>query len=349
VGIVVVNVRRRRGRSSMIGKIYRVLVVEDEADHCAMIADRLTGQGGERLEAVFAHSVAEACRILEGEEFDIVLLDHHLPDGHACDILEEMDHRLLTTPVIGLSTSADPQVALADFRGGATDFVQKSDAFEADHLRSRVFEVLLKHKRRMLASLLEQRRKGRGVVTSDEALMAAARIDPLMGILNRAALADVHADLHERARQSGRGYCLCVIDVDRFKTYNDRYGHAAGDEVLRSVALALQATLRQGDLLARYGGEEIVVLLEDVRDADAPGIAARLCACVAALNLPHETSEFGLITVSGGAAVFDPASGESGQGVFDRADRALYEAKSAGRNRAVLSPPFGPSTDRACA
>lgn len=316
---------------------YRVLVIEDEADHCDMIEECLGRGGRDTMSITFAHTVKEACRRLAEEKFSFVLLDHNLPDGHGSEVLERMEDRLLTTPIIGLSTSSDPEVAISDFRGGAIDFITKHEAFQGDALRRRVTEALARHKRRTTAATLESQRRLAGVAKSSEELVAAARTDKLMGILNRAAFDDIHNDFHANALATRTPYALCVIDLDWFKQYNDGYGHAAGDVVLRKVAGALRSAVRPSDIVARYGGEEIVALLNGA-DAASVGIpVGRMIDRVSSLGIPHRHSAHGRVTVSIGTAVFDPASDESAEQLFRRADEALYRAKAAGRNRAVAA------------
>jgi len=318
---------------------YRVLVIDDELDHCEMIEDCLNRTGRDTIAVTFAHTVQDACRVLEREKFSFILLDHNLPDGHGSDILERMEHRLLTTPVIGLSTSADPRVAIADFRGGAIEFITKHEAFKGDALRRRILTAMARHKRRFTALGIENRRRFAGVAKSDEELVAAARTDPLLGILNRAAFDDVHADSHRQAVANQTEYALCIADGDHFKRYNDGYGHAAGDVALRKVADALRKAMRPSDILARYGGEEIVALLAETDDEAVELSARRMTEQVASMNLPHEKNDgHGRVTVCVGAAVFRPSSNESTGDLFERADQALYKAKATGRNRAVVAP-----------
>ena len=319
---------------------YRVLVIDDEIEHCEMIEECLGRGSRDAMSVEFAHTVKEACRRIEQEKFSFILLDHSLPDGHGSDVLERMEDRLLTTPVIGLSTSSDPEVAISDFRGGAIEFITKHEAFKGDVLRQRVIGALSRHKRRTAAAMVESRRTLTGIAQADEELVAAARTDSLMGILNRAAFDDMHADLFSRAVATGVTYGLCIVDVDHFKLYNDTYGHAAGDDALRKVAEALRSAIRPNDIVARYGGEEIVALLDGADDRNIVIPASRMIERVAAMNLPHEhNSDHGRLTVSAGAAVLDPSSGETLTEFFERADQALYRAKAEGRNRQVIAPP----------
>jgi diguanylate cyclase (GGDEF)-like protein len=123
-----------------------------------------------------------------------------------------------------------------------------------------------------------------------------------------------------------------MIDLDHFKAYNDRYGHAAGDEVLRLVAQRIQAEIRPADRLYRYGGEEFLVLLRDTGLEEGETVATRIARGITTLGMPHLRNEpWGVVTVSAGVAAIDPSSPASGDCVGD-ADAALYRSKASGRN-----------------
>ncbi|MBV8260046.1 MAG: GGDEF domain-containing protein, partial [Paraburkholderia sp.] len=137
-----------------------------------------------------------------------------------------------------------------------------------------------------------------------------------------------------RARRSGGQLSLALIDVDRFKLYNDRYGHLAGDEALVAVARALGAHARRaGDCAARYGGEEFVLLLPDTGEAQALALAEKVRAAIEALALPHAGSPNGVLTVSVGVACTTQRAFGGWRALTDAADAALYTAKRSGRNR----------------
>lgn len=130
----------------------------------------------------------------------------------------------------------------------------------------------------------------------------------------------------ERCERSGRTLCVLVIDVDQFKDVNDRFGHATGDRLLARVFEVARDALRRSDVLARFGGDEFVALLSDTDVDTARQVAERLRALIAEIR-----SGDGLtVTVSIGLSEF--ASGDDFAALFERADRALYEAKRAGRN-----------------
>lgn len=174
---------------------------------------------------------------------------------------------------------------------------------------------------------------------ANERLSQHARIDPLTGLPNRRHFDEFLQHAWEQAVQRQHGLSLLVIDVDHFKAYNDRYGHQAGDECLRSVAQALADCLRRpSDLVARWGGEEFAVVLSNTEPTMALHIAERMLQAVADLDLPHEDSSCAaVVTVSIGVACANPSSApRDGLGLsqlIHDADVALYNAKASGRNR----------------
>ena len=164
-----------------------------------------------------------------------------------------------------------------------------------------------------------------------EALRRAVACDHLTGLANRRALFDACELELQRWRRAPRPLSLVLIDADHFKRINDTFGHAVGDAVLRHLAAGLSATFRAIDLVARLGGEEFVVMLPGCDEAAATTVARRLCDSIAAHALAVEgvTVHY---TVSVGVATMD-ADVESVEALIERADRAMYAAKAAGRNR----------------
>jgi diguanylate cyclase len=154
-------------------------------------------------------------------------------------------------------------------------------------------------------------------------LEGLARTDPLTGVPNRRVWEEELPRELDRARRMGTGLCLAMIDLDDFKSYNDRFGHQAGDQVLKEAAGAWRAEVRSTDLLARYGGEEFVLLLPACALDDAVRIVERLRTVTP------------LVTCSVGLACWDFQ--EAGAELVARADQALYAAKAGGRNRYVLA------------
>ncbi|MFN2528913.1 MAG: GGDEF domain-containing protein [Candidatus Baltobacteraceae bacterium] len=158
-------------------------------------------------------------------------------------------------------------------------------------------------------------------------------LDPLTGIRNRRGLDETFQYAVDTARRQGVPFGVLVIDIDHFKLYNDRYGHAAGDGVLRRVAEILSASLmRSTDSLARYGGEEFIVLLPGADDTTAARIAEHLRAQVQSLCIPHAGSPSSHLTVTIGSTGGLVQRGMTTEMLFNFADAALYNAKAHGRN-----------------
>ena len=167
--------------------------------------------------------------------------------------------------------------------------------------------------------------------------MELAVIDGLTGLNNRRYLDNHLKVLFNRAAVRGRPLSLCITDIDRFKQVNDTYGHDAGDEVLREFAARLRSTVRGADLACRYGGEEFVVVMPDTTAEMAASVAERLRTIIE--NRPFVLKSSGQeinITASLGLAI-NTASVETPEQLLKQADKALYEAKSAGRNRVVVA------------
>ena len=167
-----------------------------------------------------------------------------------------------------------------------------------------------------------------------------AVIDPLTGLYNRRFALPRLAAIADAARASGAGFAAMVVDLDRFKAVNDRWGHGAGDAVLVAVARRLSDSLRAGDLLARVGGEEFLVVLPDADLATARTIAERLCAVVQERPIALPGAGSLTVTVSIGLAISNRGEApqiEAAVEVVDRADRALLVAKAGGRNQVTIS------------
>jgi diguanylate cyclase (GGDEF)-like protein len=160
------------------------------------------------------------------------------------------------------------------------------------------------------------------------------RVDGLTGLSNRRSLDDRLMSEWHRSRRSGKPLAILFVDIDRFKNFNDTYGHQAGDDALTAVAQAIaHSTRRPGDMAARFGGEEFVVVLPETDSDGAALIAAAIHSAVSALAIEHTESEHGLITVSIGVASTDEESVMDALALIKAADRAVYRAKASGRNQ----------------
>ncbi|WP_080394539.1 sensor domain-containing diguanylate cyclase [Pseudomonas syringae] len=206
-----------------------------------------------------------------------------------------------------------------------TTFINKrkdGSLFYAEHSISPLRDLLGKITHYVSISPDVTTRMGR-----EQQLLEFAHSDPLTGLDNRRAAEHTLERLINAARISNRPFSLIICDIDHFKRVNDRYGHPAGDSVLKSVAAILKHQVRLFDVAARWGGEEFLVLVADSSLNQAAELADRLRKGVASLDL----TETGSITMSLGVA--ELGSGETAASLIQRADKALYQAKRLGRNR----------------
>jgi two-component system, cell cycle response regulator len=290
----------------------KVLLVEDDEAVRSMVSQALLLEGHEVVAFDSAEAALEAT--LAGTP-DVVLLDVMLPGMSGLEMLDRMrgDDRLCHVPVI-LISALDGETVVEGLKGGAQDYVRKP--FAIDELLARV------------AGTLTTKRARDGLDERVSDLEHLALTDELTGLDNRRA-AERHLErLTAQAARTGRPLSALLLDVDRFKAVNDTYGHHVGDEILAALAQELTGASRAADVIARWGGEEFVVLLPDTDLERAQLVAERLRATVAAMEPP--VPEFaGEVTVSIGVA----ATTDSPRRLLVDADAALYRAKTDGRNR----------------
>ena len=214
------------------------------------------------------------------------------------------------------------------------DLPTTGEAGEVDALTT-VFNNMvrrLRAGRQQLSSLTDTLR------AKAEELEQLSVTDGLTGLVNHRALMQRLGEEATRSKRNARPFCVIMADVDFFKKYNDEFGHPAGDDVLRQVAQILKDATRTVDCVARYGGEEFAALLPETGAEGAMEVAERMRARVA--STPFANRE---VTVSVGVAEF-PSDADTGQKVISVADKALYEAKRAGRNRVVRAKPSARKT-----
>lgn len=173
---------------------------------------------------------------------------------------------------------------------------------------------------------------------AESELAMLARTDGLTGLNNRRTLGEILEREWRRARRTRSVFSLLFVDLDRFKSYNDTYGHQAGDDALTAVAKCIGENIRRtADSAARYGGEEFVVVLPDTSREGALSVAEKIRLAISGLAIEHAGSEYGRVTASIGAAAWTPEQDGEVTAVIRAADEALYNAKASGRNRVALA------------
>jgi diguanylate cyclase (GGDEF)-like protein len=182
---------------------------------------------------------------------------------------------------------------------------------------------------------LQLREAKQALEARNESLVALALHDGLTGLANRRQFDAVLSAEFNRAMRGGTSLALVMIDVDYFKPYNDIYGHPGGDDCLRRISSAVSGVRqRAGDLAARYGGEELAVLLPRTDLAGAMAVAEKMRQAVNGLHIPHAGNPARIVTISAGVAAFAPTrGGRAAQDLLAAADAALYAAKASGRDR----------------
>ncbi|MDH2432313.1 diguanylate cyclase [Pokkaliibacter sp. MBI-7] len=290
-----------------------VLIVDDEKSNLKILSDLLRDD----VRVILAKSGEQAIAKAEQYRPDLVLLDIVMPKMNGFDVIQHLKQQASTStiPVIFVSALGDTDNEVRGFDLGACDYIQKP--FQSSLVRARVKLHLQLAKQRLLLEKL-------------------ANIDPLTAIANRRKFSDKLQLEWSRCQQDDRPLSLVMIDIDYFKQFNDRYGHAAGDEALSKVAQALEGQLeRSTDFVARYGGEEFVLVLPDTDQNDAQAIVERCRAAVAALKIRHETAGGECLTISLGGATCSGRDGEAHEQLLQRADAMLYQAKQQGRDCVV--------------
>ncbi len=313
----------------------QILVIDDELDHLNAICDVL--QGG-------PYRVLRTCRperaleIAENDLPDLIITDWDMPGLSGIDLIQMLKEREATRdiPVImctGKMTSCENLETALD--AGAVDYIRKP--VEAIELRARTRSMLHLSSmyRQIKAHEQELARQNELLRQQKQKLHIAATTDRLTGVYNRAFLLDHLEREFANSRRYGHPLTCLMLDIDHFKAINDQHGHAIGDMVIRNTAQVLAANIRKGDVLARFGGEEFVVLLSNTTARDGAALAESLRSAVD--EALHRHGSLSLrVGVSVGVAdtLFDESMSESD--LIAYADEALYAAKRRGRNRVVI-------------
>ncbi|NJN04716.1 MAG: diguanylate cyclase [Leptolyngbyaceae cyanobacterium SL_1_1] len=298
---------------------FLILLVDDVQDNLDMTSLMLEQAGYSTIKAISGQQALEQAY---SNSPDLILLDLMMPEMNgleACEVLKT-DTQTSDIPVIFVTASNEHEHLLQAFNLGAVDYITKP----FDH-----FELLLRIKTHLeLKQVRDQLKQALAEVEK------VAATDELTGIANRRYLLELAAKEFERAKRYRRSLALVMIDIDHFKMVNDNYGHQVGDLVLQKMASAAVTTLRRGDTLGRFGGEEFIALLPETALPEAQEVAERLRQTIANLAIAVSSKHSLQITVSLGLSIYLPADATL-DAIITRADAALYVAKAEGRNQVV--------------
>lgn len=295
-------------------KKQQILIVDDEEVNRKLLSNMLK----DTHELIMAENGEQALHIIEANpDIDLILLDVMMPEIDGFEVLECLKEleRAKDIPVIFITALISFDNEEKGLRLGAVDYIYKP--FRPAIVRLRIENQLhFVRQRKLLQTLVGQ--------------------DGLTEIANRRRFDESLAKEWKRSQRNGLPLSLLMVDIDFFKLFNDHYGHAHGDLVLKSVAQALAQTIhRPSDLVARYGGEEFVLLLADTNEEGARIFAEKARTAIESLAIDHVHSQVAShITVSiGGATSLNEDS--TAEQLLEAADAMLYQAKAQGRNRVV--------------
>ena len=303
-----------------------VMIVDDTPASLKLLTDTLVSEGY-RVRPL--NNGELAIRSARMEPPDLILLDVRMPglDGfEVCRQLRE-DKDLGAIPVIFISAATDVEDKVAAFRAGGVDYITKP--FRREEVLARVTTHMELFKTRQELARLNEALK-----EANEALKRASETDGLLSIANRPCFDRVLDREWRASMRNGTPLSLLMIDVDHFKLYNDAFGHLAGDGCLKAIAEAVSgATQRSTDLVARYGGEELAIVLPGTPLEGALTVAHEVEARLRDAGIAHTEAAGGRVTVSIGVATRIAGHGMNQADLIEASDRALYTAKAKGRNR----------------
>jgi len=294
-----------------------VLLIDDSEFVHRLLNARLKS---ESIKLVSAYNGLEGFELAKKEPPALILLDLEMPvmDGFEAlrHLMEEPATRNI--PVIVLSGQDTTQDKVTAFDLGASDFVSKP--FELTELRARLRSSL---RISTLLRMLEQR----------------AQIDGLTGLYNRSHFDQRWKEEYERCVRHSKGLSIAMIDIDKFKSVNDSFGHPAGDAVISGIANLLQGHLRKSDIACRYGGEEFILVLPETSPEQALGLCERIRSECEEMHWPRHPDRNITISIGISGCVEGPTIQEAEW--IEHVDSNLYKAKETGRNKIVCDETQG--------
>lgn len=308
----------------------KILIAEDDLIP-RMILKTAVEQFGH--ECLVAEEGNAAWEIFQHNQVNVIISDRIMPGMDGIELCRRVREAVSDsyTYFIFITSLGEREHLLDGINAGADDYLPKP--FNPDDLRIRL-QVAAR-----ITSLHRQLSQQKSELERlNLELYEQGRRDPLTSLGNRLRLMEDLPILMGQAERYGHQYAALMCDVDFFKSYNDHYGHLAGDEVLRSLSQIIFRTGRSGDTAYRYGGEEFLIVLPEQSPKQALVVAERLRKGVETMAIPHLAKDPpGVITLSIGVAMLNPGDPRPTHLWIKRADDALYRAKQAGRNRIELS------------
>lgn len=292
----------------------RILLIDDDRMQFRLTQQHFKAFRSATYDLEWAATYEEGIAKLMAGGYAACLLDYQLGPRDGLALIREAIAQGCRVPIIFLTAESGENVDIAAMNAGALDYLVKGE------ISSRTLERSLRYALKLGETL--------------EALRQLATRDQLTGLLNRREFERILREEKERSLRFGQPCAIILADLDHFKAVNDRHGHPAGDEVLRQVARRLEGSVRSVDRVTRIGGEEFAIVMPQADATVATETAERLCRLIRAEPVPAGGDLRLPLTLSLGVAVF-PADAAQGEDIVTAADKALYAAKTGGRNRVV--------------
>ncbi len=338
-------------------ELLKLLIVEDDADQRDLIRETLEDHFG--VGTVTAVESRAGALAHDPASFDLILTDYNLPDACGMDLLDEIRGKC-STPVILVTGENVGQIAAEAIRRGATDYVVKI----GDYLftiplvvEKNLTMAKMKHENEQLRqqverAMIELQFKNGQLQESLQRVEQMAATDPLTSLHNRRHFSTVLEQMFAEAHRYNTDLACVMIDLDAYKQLNDTFGHQVGDQLLVAAGKVIAANLRRMDVAARYGGDEFVLLLPRAQIAEATTVVQRIREEFFTASAAILRREAG-VRMSVGIGAISTGGISSADQLVASADKALYRAKEAGRDRIAVaellsaSPQFVATTTHA--
>ena len=288
-----------------------VLVVEDNPGDYDLVVEYLSEVSNTNYHFNHCVSLHEVDEVIKFVRIDVILLDLSLPDSSGIDTVSNMRNLSKSLPIVVLTGVDNDELGEQAIHQGAQEYLSKNEL--NGRMLARIIKYAIKRKK------------------MDEKLETLALTDPLTGLYNRRYFYERGWNEYVRARRYQHHLAVIMIDLDFFKQINDKYGHACGDMVLIKVAKLFTQSLRDVDLVARFGGEEFIIVIPETDKAGVNFVAQRIRQEIYDTPMEHNGKNFN-ISASLGIALIEDVVGDF-ETMINQADIALYYAKENGRNR----------------
>jgi len=304
----------------------RILIVDDNAHHAELAANRLEKEGW-KVQTTNEIEINENLR-----RYQFIVLDYSMPKTTGIELLKKLKEADLRIPVILMTGHGNELIASEAIKLGAYDYLVKDTKLVyLDRLPSVIREAKSKHE--LLETnrfLIQELRR------ANDRLQKLTITDEMTGVYNYRFLSKQLASEIKQASRYKKPLSICLIDIDYFKQINDEFGHLIGDSVLKEIAEVLTDTVRSVDYVGRYAGDEFLVIFPNTEIQDAVRLSERILERLS--SSPIQISGRGVpVTLSIGASDYSATQRSTPEQLVEAADRYLYQAKKLGRNRVCSS------------